>query len=290
MTEPLTTGPLTTGPLPLTAGRRVALALGTPVALLVIGWTALTAVAWAGQGSYRVNLAIPARGHSVVVEVAAGQVTVGPAPGARIRVRGTARYALARSTVRWQATAAEVAVHGQCRQPTGPCSFNFAVGLPARVHSTISVGSGDLTARGLAGPVTLVADSGAVHASALSGHAEITDRSGTITGSALSGASVLVQDSSGDISLNALRGRDLTVEDKSGDITLTFARVPGRVQVSDLSGNVRLVLPAGQTAYRVTASSAAGVTRVGVPTNPSSAHVITVTDQSGNVVVTRGHV
>jgi hypothetical protein len=33
--------------------------------LLAIGWTALTAVAWAGLGSYRVNLAAPVHGATV---------------------------------------------------------------------------------------------------------------------------------------------------------------------------------------------------------------------------------
>ena len=48
-----------TGSLPMTPGRWVALVVGTPLALLVIGWTALSAVAWAGLGSYQFNLAMP---------------------------------------------------------------------------------------------------------------------------------------------------------------------------------------------------------------------------------------
>ena len=75
--------------------------------------------------------------------------------------------------------------------------------------------------------------------------------------------------------------------DGSGDVTLTFTKVPDRVQVSDSSGNVTLVLPPGPTAYDVVASSSSGNTAVAVPRSSSSKHVITVTSGSGDVTVTR---
>ena len=74
---------------------------------------------------------------------------------------------------------------------------------------------------------------------------------------------------------------------QSGDTTLRFARVPARVQVSADSGNVTLVLPPGAATYRVVARSSDGSTNVGFPSNPSSPHVITVTDQSGNITIIR---
>ena len=67
----------------------------------------------------------------------------------------------------------------------------------------------------------------------------------------------------------------------------TFTRVPARVQVSADSGNVTLVLPPGAAAYRVTARSSDSIPVVRVPTNSSSPHVITVTDQSGGITITR---
>jgi len=75
--------------------------------------------------------------------------------------------------------------------------------------------------------------------------------------------------------------------DGSGDITLTFTKVPDRVQVSDSSGNVTVVLPPGPTAYDVIASSSSGNTAVTVPRSSSSKHVISVTSGSGDVTVTR---
>lgn len=277
-----------TQPLPMTAGRLLALVVGTPLALLVIGWTALTGVAWAAQGSYRVNLAIPAHGRTVTLAVDAGQLSLGPAADGRIRLTGTATYALVRSTVTWQSTSAGVAVHSRCRQPiAGPCSFDYAVSMPPGLGAAVSTGSGNVTALGITGRVTLQADSGDIHASALSGRVEIKDQSGDITGASLTSPQLSVEDQSGDINVTGLASRDVTVTDQSGDITLTFATVPGRVQVSGQSGNIKLVLPPGGTAYQVNASTSSGSSVIDVPRNSSSAHVITVTDQSGDITVTR---
>ena len=56
-----------TNRLPMTPARWAALVIGIPLALLVIGWTALTAVAFAGLGSSRVSLAVPFHGRTAVV-------------------------------------------------------------------------------------------------------------------------------------------------------------------------------------------------------------------------------
>ena len=84
-----------TSPLPMTAGRWVALVIGTPLALVAIGWTALTAVAWAGLGSFRVNLAVPVQPHqTAAVSVDTGDVSVSPGVAWPIRVHGILRYSL----------------------------------------------------------------------------------------------------------------------------------------------------------------------------------------------------
>jgi hypothetical protein len=274
-------------PLPLTAGRRVALAVGVPLALLTIGWTALTAVALVGEGSYRVNLDLPAHGHTVTVAVDSGDVSISPAAGNQIRVRGTARWALIRSRVTWQSTSSGVVVRSRCQQPTGSCSFDYRVTLPGSLTTVISSGSGDVTVTGLAGHALLQDGSGDIRASALSGGVEIKDQSGQVTGASLSGPRVLVENDSGDIAITGLASPDVTTTNHSGNITLIFTRVPQRVVVSDQSGDVRLVLPPGPTLYRVSASTQSGQTSVRVPTSSASSHVVTVTDQSGNITVTQ---
>ena len=79
----------------------------------------------------------------------------------------------------------------------------------------------------------------------------------------------------------------LTARDQSGDITLVFTAVPRQVRISDSSGNVKLVLPPGPTHYRISASSSSGQTSINVPQSATSPHVVSVTDQSGNITITR---
>ena len=94
-----------TGSLPMTPGRWVALVIGVPLALLVIGWTALTAVAFAGLGSSRVNLAVPVHGRTAVVSVDEGDISVGPGRAGQLRVHGTLHYSLVRPQLSWQRSA-----------------------------------------------------------------------------------------------------------------------------------------------------------------------------------------
>jgi hypothetical protein len=254
----------------MTRGRVLALIAGVPVALLIIGWGGVTAVAYAAQASYPVRLELPVPGHTARVSIDSGNLTASPAAGGKLRVTGTAHYSLVRSTVTWHATASGVTVSSQCQFVTGVCDFNYQVGVPAGVRAVLADSSGDIRLHGLPGHVTA------------------TDGSGDILGTGLSGPRVVLQDDSGDINVGGLTSADVTVSDGSGDVTLIFSKVPGRVSVSAGSGNVRLVLPPGPTIYRVNASTDSGNRVVNVPatTSPASQHVITVTDGSGDITIT----
>ena len=276
-----------TGSLPMTPGRWAALIIGTPLALLVIGWTALTAVAFTGLGSSRVNLAIPVHGRTAAVSVDEGDITAGPGPAGEVRVHGTLHYSIVRPKLHWQRSRSTIALHARCELPTGICSFDYAVTVPPVARSRISTGSGNLTASGLAGTVTLGTNSGDVTATRISGNVTISDHSGGITVTSLAGAQALITNDSGDITGRAVSSQVLTAKDLSGNITVVFTKVPRRVQVSNLSGDIRLVLPPGSTTYRVSASTSSGSTSVNVPQSPTSPYVVSVTDQSGNITITR---
>ena len=274
-----------TGPLPMTPGRWVALVIGAPLALLVIGWTALTAVAFAGLGSSRVNLAVPVHGRTVAVSVNEGDITAGPGPAGQLRVNGTLHYSIVRPKLRWQRSRSTVALHARCQVPTGVCSFDYAVTVPTGARSEFSSASGNVTASGLAGTVTLSTASGDIHATRLSGRATISDHSGDITVTSLSGTRVLIRNDSGNITGRGVSSQQLTAQDHSGDITVVFTKVPDLVRITNSSGNIRLVFPPGPTAYRVSASTSSGQTSVNVPQSPTSPHVVSVTDQSGDITI-----
>ena len=276
-----------TGSLQMTPGRWVTLVIGTPLALLVIGWTALTAVSFAGLGSSRVSLAVPLHGRTAAVSVDEGDISVGPGPAGQLRVHGTLHYSLVRPHLSWHRSRSTVALHAHCQVPTGVCSFDYAVAVPAGARSEISNASGNLTATGLAGTVTLSTDSGDIKATRISGRTTISDHSGDIILTSLSAARTLIMNDSGDITGTGVSGRQLIAQDQSGDITVVFTKVPDLVRISDSSGTIKLVFPPGPTAYRVSASTSSGQTSINVPQSPTSPHVVSVTDQSGDITITQ---
>lgn len=253
--------------VPLTRGRRLALIIGVPLALVIIGWTAVTEVAFAGIGSYRVHLDVPVHGPGVRLGLGSANASVTQAAGDRLRLWGKARYSIVRSTVTWKSTPSGVIVSTQCHFLTGVCGFDLRAVLPAGRPASIGDGSGDITLRGL------------------SGRLSASDGSGNIHGSGLTGA-VNLQAGSGDIVVGGLASADVTASDQSGNITLTFTKVPDRVSVSNGSGDVTLVLPRGRTFYRVNANTASGSRVIGVHTSSVSQHRITVSDGSGNIAIT----
>ena len=272
-------------PLPMTRGRLLALLLGVPVAFALIAWTGLTEVAYAGLGSYPVRLAVPVHGSTVSFSAGSADVQVTQAAGSTLRLTGKARYSLFRSNVTWQTTPSGVIVSPRCHFFVGICAFSFHAVLPAGKRAVLSDGSGNLTLRGLTGPVSGVSGSGDVQANVLTGTVGLETGSGNITGSALSGPKVTLKAGSGDISIEGLASLDVVVNDGSGNIALTFSQVPTRVKVSNSSGDVSVVLPPGPTRYLVNATTDSGNRTVNVPQG-GTGHTITVTDGSGNVSVT----
>jgi hypothetical protein len=272
-------------PLPMTKGRFLALLLGVPVAFALIAWTGLTEVAYAGQGSYPVRLAVPVHGSTVSLSVGQADVQVTQAAGSALRLTGKATYSLFRSNVTWQTTPSGVIVSPQCHFFVGNCSFSFHAVLPAGKRAVLSDGSGNLALRGLTGPVSAGTGSGNVQANLVSGAVRLQSGSGNITGSALSGRKVTLKAGSGDVSVDSLESLDVVVTDGSGNIDLTFTKVPTQVKVSNSSGNVNVVLPRG-VRYQVNATTNSGNRNVSVPQTTAPDHVITVTDGSGNISVT----
>lgn len=216
--------------LPITTGRLVALLVGVPACLGVIGLVAVGFVGDAGKGKYQVHVDLPARGRAVDISISGGNLTVTATHGDRLRLTGTARYSLIRSTMTRRVTSKRVSTAWRCHFVFGACSFDLNVGLPAGAPVHFSNGSGDITVTGLT-------------------------------------------------------STQVTASGDAGDITLTFAAVPDLVRVTDQFGDVTLVLPPGPAAYRVNAQAALGRSSVRVPTSPSSPHVISVNDSSGDIVI-----
>ena len=101
----------------------------------------------------------------------------------------------------------------------------------------------------------------------------------------LSAARALIMNDTGNITGSGVSSQQLTAHGQSGDITVVFSKVPDLVRISNSSGNVTLVFPPGPATYRISASTSSGRTSISVPQSPTSPHVVSVTNQSGDITI-----
>jgi len=133
----------------MTRGRWVALVLGVPFALLLIGWAGITELAFAAQGTNSLRLGLPAHPRALELSANVGDLNVREAAGTSLRVTGNITYWLLRPSVSWRRTPSGVIVTSHCRFAEGQCSFDYQAFLPAGTRLLLSNGSGDVTVTGL---------------------------------------------------------------------------------------------------------------------------------------------
>ena len=195
---------------------------------LVSPTIACFAVAYAGQASYRVRLAVPVHGSTVSLSGDAADLRVTQAPGSQLLLTGTAHYSIIRSTVTWHNTQSGVIVTPRCHFVVGNCSFDFHAVVPGGKRALISTGSGNVTLADLSGPVS--AGTG----------------SGDVSGNAVSGANVAFKTGSGNVSLVLPPGNTLyqvnAAADSGGRVVTVPTSTASRhvITVSTGSGNISI--------------------------------------------------
>ncbi len=296
-------------PLPLTPARRGVLAVGVPIVLAVIvlavwGWSdaGVRFLAFREQVGYSVRFSVPVTSGQVRVTNSNGDVTVRPVASHRILVQGSLTGTFHRPWLHYRTSAGGLQLDPRCRVGIGICSIQFTVGAPAGLPVSVTDSFGNLQAGNLRGRVALSDNSGDLAVSALNGTIRLNDSFGNITARNLAGSILLannsgdiqgsgftgdtqIRDSFGNVSVTGLAAADVTASNNSGDVVLSFSRVPDHVQVTDAFGNVTLELPPGPATYRVQAQTTFGTRTVSVPQSPSAAHVITVTNNSGDITI-----
>ena len=240
-------GPLPVAePMPMTTGRRVALAIGVPAALILIGSLAISGAGLTSHFSlltglrktYQVTLApVPVQNGAVTLQIVSGDGNFGPGrPGDDqvARVTGKARYEGRKPSFTDLSTPNGTTLQSSCSGRFPPCSVSYAVAVPAGVALHAEDTSGDLSVRHLTSGVTLQVETGDIDGTALGGPVNITDQSGDVTLGTVSGP-VQISGRTGDISLQQASG-PVQIGSQSGDVTL--GSVAGRLRVSSQIGDV----------------------------------------------------
>jgi Putative adhesin len=255
----------TTARLPLTRGRRAALAIGVPVCLLLIAYTALDLVALFGQGRFPVNYSAGAV-KSLTVTSSGGQLLINGSTGQAATLTGTGDYSLIRPTVTERSTAGRASVRYHCGFPVGNCGLHATIEAPATVPVSVSTDGGNADIISTAGPVSLSTGGGDIDAS---------DPSGPLS----------LNTSGGNVLLAHVESATVTATSGGGDVEVYFSRVPRDVRVQTSGGNITLVLPRGTTQYNISAHSDGGTVSNTIPQDSSSLNVITAATGGGNVTI-----
>jgi hypothetical protein len=277
--------------LPLTLGRRLALAFGVPAAVFMIAISGFDLVGNLGRASFPVSRTLPlAGGHFTLnddggdVDLRGAPAVAGTAPAAR--VTGTVYYSLVRPNVFWD--------DGTGGSPAGvrlgcplasltDCALNAHVNIPAGTVVTASTGGGNMTASGLSSTVSLSTGGGDVHASHLSGFVSVNTSGGNVTVDQLSGTTRL-HTSGGDITGTSLTARDVKAETDGGNVRLTLTAVPSDLDVRTSGGDVTIIVPPG-VSYDVNAVTGGGNVSDTVNRSSDSPYKISATTSGGNITI-----
>jgi hypothetical protein len=282
-TGPAARPPRAPAVLRMTPGRWLALAIGVPVALALIGWTGFSLIATLGQASFPVNATIPLAHGRLAANMNGADIVLRPggdAGSGQARMTGTAHYSLVRP---------HFTVHGgnltfDCRIPTGNCGLDAHLAVPPRTAVNLSTGGGDMQVSGLQSSLALNSAGGDVTVSGPEGPVTVDTGGGNLTAGDL-GGTLRFSTGGGDANGNGLFAPVVTTDSGGGNVTLVFTRPPANLDVTSGGGDITILLPPGGTEYAIADSPGGGdYSRAStVQINSAAPNKITVDSGGGNI-------
>jgi Putative adhesin len=283
----MTTAPVTRPPRPpaalrMTPGRWAALAIGVPIIVAMIGWSAFSLVAGIGRASFPINTSVPVQDGRLVASTGGGDITVhqDQARSGKARLVGTVQYSLVRPRLRISGGNVSLA----CNVPTGNCGLNATLDVPRDTAVNVRSEGGNMQVSDIDRDVTLDSSGGDVTVSGIGGIADVTTGGGNLTVSQLGSIRQFSTDG-GDVNGRDLFAPRVTADSGGGNVTLRFTRVPAHLSIKSDGGDIAVVLPLGSTSYAITYSTDGGDYSAQVPTSRSSGNTIDVHSGGGNISI-----
>lgn len=236
---------------------------------------------------------------AITIDGGSGSVRITGTDGTSVHVKRHVHYRDDKPGATDEVSDGSLVLHtGGCGQA---CSVDYEVTAPKTVRvagrsgsgdvtvtnvatAAVSVSSGGLRVRDVAGDVTAKASSGEVTISGVAGAVAARSSSGGIRLTGVGGA-VTAESSSGEITATDLRGGRTSAHSSSGGITLDLATAQD-VDAQASSGDVKIRTGADQR-FRITTDTSSGEADVNVPTDPSADHYLKLNTNSGNITVER---
>jgi Putative adhesin len=319
-------GPL--GPPLMTPGRWVAVAVGVPVALALIGWTGFSLITTVARGSYPFSYVIPVQDGRVAVNINSGDVTLREAPGSSTaRMTGTVQYGLIRPAIGESVTPTGASIDMSCDGINTDCGMSGTLDVPAGTGVTLWSNGGNVTASGFSNGMTLSAGGGDVNATNLAGALQLDTGGGNLTANGLTGTlqigteggnveaddwaghgTTRIDTGGGEMTINGLTG-DFQLSTEGGDVdasgvaselagldsgggnvTLDLTQVPQNLQITAEGGDVTVILPLGSATYDISTPDNQGA-NVAYPQSlfdPKSSNKITIDSGGGDITISQG--
>ncbi|MEU9357491.1 DUF4097 family beta strand repeat-containing protein [Streptomyces sp. NPDC048301] len=170
----------------------------------------------------------------------------------------------------WRLDGDTLRLEVKCRAMISNCEARHEVKVPRGISLTVEGDNGDVSAAGFTTALRIEADNGAVHVRDVAGSLNLRADNGRIDADRVSGASVVARAD-------------------NGSIAIGFSRVPDLVDTISDNGSVLVDLPAGSSAYAVSAQADNGDVSVDVPRSESSGHVVKARSDNGEVTVRRAN-
>ncbi|MEV4311670.1 DUF4097 family beta strand repeat-containing protein [Actinocrispum sp. NPDC049592] len=145
----------------------------------------------------------------------------------------------------------------------------------------VRAGSGDVTVRNVAGPVTVNTGSGNAELSGLGQSAVVEVSSGDVRLTDVKGDAT-IQAHSGKVTGTNLGGKT-SVDSSSGDVVLSMSAVRN-VKATASSGNIKVQVPRGEN-YHVSAVTDSGDESVNILNDPAGPNLLDLHASSGDITV-----
>jgi hypothetical protein len=235
---------------------------------------------------------------AITIDGGAGSVRITGTDGGSVHVKRHVRYGGDKPGATDEVSGAALTLHTGCGVA---CSVDYEVTAPKTVRvagragsgnvsvtnvstAAVTVSSGGLRVRDVAGALTARSSSGSIDISGVAGAVTAKSSSGGIRVDDVGGA-LTAEASSGSISATDLRGGHTSAHTSSGGITLDLAAAQD-VDAEATSGDVKIGTGADQR-YRISTDTSSGGANVKVPTDPSADHYLRLSTSSGGITVER---
>ena len=191
----------------------------------------------------------------------AGDITLRPGHSGQVRIHRTIRYSGdAPSASTYRIEGSTLFLNTSCGRG---CGVDYDVRVPEGVTVTGTTGAGDVR---LTGVSKVDID---VHA----GDVSVTRATGPVR----------IRVDSGDIGVTDVRAATTDLQAGFGDIAVNLSSA-GSVTARTVTGDIRVRVPS-RAGYRIDASTGAGDTKLGVPTDPNGAYMLSLQSTVGDIVV-----